>query len=396
MAEPNWYVGRQSRFYYGAETGGYAVAPSFSGSSAMRIQKAMLAFDNHKYRKSPVRFTDPGLRALFLGRYDSKFQVDALMFPSGTLNTLPEADGFFKNGFGGSIQNITLATSFTGGGETTTTGTVASATGLAAGQFIRITTAGVTYARRLTVVAGAALTWEPALPVTPADADLVKGCITYPLGTALQYSLDCASYPHAPSASTPAREMLGCVVDKIVITLTGNDEPQISFSGPAQGLAGSTPNWTPQSEPGSWTTVGAEASIPTGTISTFQYGATVYQITKIQIEIVNSMKLHNVALGSASALGFERTGQRMVTVKATAMVSDDKTLWTPSVTAAQAVSAGILQIGNTGGYIWAMEFPSLMITAPPVIPDTDAEQTWDFQMQALAVNGNDECYFGMM
>jgi hypothetical protein len=128
--------------------------------------------------------------------------------------------------------------------------------GAAPGVYIRWLTAA--YA------GGTTLTWEPPLPATCAVSDTVKGCVGYALGTALPKSLDIAHYPQAPSASTPAREMLGCVIDKLSFMFDGNLEPMIQVSGPAQGFAGSSPNFTPQAQPGGFTTVGAENAIPSG------------------------------------------------------------------------------------------------------------------------------------
>jgi hypothetical protein len=148
------------------------------------------------------------------------------------------------------------------------------------------------------------VTWAPALPATCAVGDTVKGCVGYPLGTALPKSLDIAHYPQAPSASTPAREMLGCVIDKLSFMFDSNLEPMIQFSGPAQGFAGSSPNFTPQAQPGGFTTVGAENAIPSGLTGYFQLGATLYQIEKMQIDIVNAMELQNTALGTSKAAAY--------------------------------------------------------------------------------------------
>lgn len=401
MAQPNWYLGRTSRYFVAAGGNGlstYGTAGVFSATSAMRIAKAMLSFDPHKYTPSPQRFTHPSQVSELLRRYEAKFQVDALWYPSGTLNTVPESDTWLQNVLGGgAATNITLATTFSGS-PTTTTGTVASATGLTANQFVQIHVASnsTTYTRFLTNVAGATLTWSPALPVAPVASDTLAGGVTYSLATALPHDLDMASYPHAPASSTPARELLGCVPDKLLIGLDSNSEPTIQLSGPAQMYAGSSPNWTPQSEPGTWTTVGAEASIPSGLTSTFTYNGTVYQITKLEFTIENNMAQQNNASGTQFATAMYRNKKRVVTLKATAMVSDDKTLWTPSLTASQTAVPVLLQIGNVSGYIWGIYLPLALITTPATIPDTDESQSWDFMLTALGNAGNDEIYLGQV
>lgn len=395
MSNPNWYLGRTSRFFYGAEAT-YGAAPSFSGTSAMRISKAQLTFDPHKYAPSAQRYTDPSQRALLLRRFDAKFQIDALWYPSGTLNTVGETDTWLQNALGGGAPaNIVLSTTFTGV-PTVTGGPVSSATGLAIGQMVQITHSGVVYAAMLTNIVSLTLTWAPALPVAPVAGDACKGAVTYSLATAVPKSIDCAAYPHAPSASTPARELLGCVPEKLVIGLDSNSEPTFQISGPAQQFAGSSPNYTPQSEPGSWTTVGSESQIPSGLQAMFNYNGTIYQVTKIEHTLVNNMAQQNNALGTAEATAFYRNKKRAWTIKATAMVSDDKTLWTPSLTAAQTAVPTMLQIGTVSGYIWAIYNPAIIVMAPPTIPDTDESQSWDFMMTALSVSGNDEAAIGMM
>lgn len=399
MAPPNWYLGRTSRCFVGAGGNGlstYGAAAVLAGTNAMRVTKVGITFDPHKYALSAQRYTDPSQRALLLRRFDAKFQVDALWYPSGVLNTVPESDTWLQNALGaGAPVNIVLATVFTGV-PTTTGGSVSSATGLAIGQFVQITTGGKVYAAMLTNVATLALTWAPALPVAPTAGDACKGAITYKLATALPADIDLAAYPHAPSSGTPARELLGCVPDKLVIGIDSNGEPTFQISGPAQTLAGSSPNYTPQSEPGSWVTVGSESQIPSGMQTTFNYNGTIYQVTKIEETIENGMKQQNVAMGTNMATAMFRAKKRAWTMKATAMVSDDKTLWTPSVTAAQTAVPCLLQIGTVSGYIHAIYHPAVMVMAPPTIADSDEDQTWDFMLTAEGVNGNDEGAIGCL
>jgi hypothetical protein len=397
---PNWYIGRTSRFYVAPEAGGYGVAPAFSGSSAMRVSKALLDFDPHKYVPSPQRFTDPSQRALMLGRVAGKFAVDGLWYPSGTLNTLPEQDAFLANGLGVAAQNVVLSTTFTGGGETVTGGTLVSVTGLVIGQMVCVKTGGSYYVRFLKNLVGSVVTLDPPLPSVPINGDNFYAGITYSLGTALPLSLDMASYPHAPAASTPARELLGCVVDKLAFSFDGNREPKFNFSGPAQIFAGSAPNYTPQAEPGAWTTVGSESLIPNGmTLTVTVYDGTtavVYQVVKLDWTVENKMELQNNASGTSKATAYLRKGKRSVAIKVQSMVSDDKTLWTPSLSADATTTRSVLvQIGNTQGYIWALYAPSAVLMAPPTIPDTDETQTWDFMMSALATAANNEMAVGL-
>jgi hypothetical protein len=344
---PNWYIGRTGQLYVGEEPS-YGTAPTLVATNALRHLSQKLSFDPRQLAKSPERHTDPSQRVLYTRRQKGNFDVKAQLYPSGTLNTLPEADLILKNSLGAVATNITLSTTVSSGASTTGA-VVASATGLAVGQPIQIGVLGGsapgTYIRWLTVVAGTTLTWAPPLPSTCAVSDTVKGTVGYALGTAIPKSLDIAHYPQAPSVGTPAREMLGCVIDKLSFMFDSNDEPKIQFGGPAQGFSGTSPNFSAQTQPVGFTTVGAENAIPSGLTGYFQLGSVLYEIEKMQIDIVNAMDLQNTALGTNKAKAYFRKGKRFVTVKINAKISDDLTLWTPSLAASS--NAAMIQIGTT-------------------------------------------------
>jgi hypothetical protein len=164
----------------------------------------------------------------------------------------------------------------------------------------------------------------------------------------------------------------------------------IQLSGPAQGFAGSSPNFTPQAQPGGFTTVGAENAIPSGIIGYFQLGSTLYEIEKMQVDVVNAMDLHNTALGTNKANTYFRKGKRIITVKINAKVSDDLTLWTPSLGASS--NACMIQIGTVAAKMFGLFLPSLVLTAPPDIGDSEETNNWDFSGEALETTGNDELY----
>lgn len=389
---PNWYLGRTGQLYL-LEEASYATAPTLLPTSAFRHLSQKLSFDPRQLAKSPERHTDPSQRTLLTRRQKASFDVKAQWYPSGTLNTVPESDLVLKNALGGAVSNVVLSTTVASGAGVSGA-TLASGTGLAVGQPVQIGVLGGaapgTYVRWLVTVAGAVVTWAPALPATCAVSDTVKGCVGYTLGTALPKSLDIAHYPQAPSASTPAREQLGCVLDKLSFMFDGNLEPMIQFSGPAQGFAGSSPNFTPQAQPGGFTTVGAENAIPSGLTGYFQLGSTLFEIEKMQIDVVNAMEVQNTALGTNKAKAAFRKGKRFVTVKVNAKVSDDLTLWTPSLGASS--NACMLQLGSTSTRIWGVYMPNLILTAPPDLPDGDETNNWDFVGEAMATTGNDEFY----
>ena len=352
---------------------------------------AKLSFNPRNLAPSPERKLHPSQMARYTRRQSADWEVRGQLYPSGALNTLPEANLLLKHGLG-SVQNITLSTTFSGS-PSTTGGTILSGTGLVAGQMVQIVMAGGaapgTYMRVLTT-AGTSPVWTPPLPAAPAAGDTLKGVVTYSLATALSKSLTIAHYPQAPAAGVPAREMLGCVVNKLTFDFDSNLEPMITASGPAQGFSGTSPNWTPQAQPGAFTTVGAESAIPSGLTGYFYFGGTLYQIEKLQIEVDNGMDLQNTALGTNKASAFFRKSKRKNTVKIDAKVSDDTTLWTPS--AASTSNALFLQLGTTAARMWSVYCPGIVLSTIPDTPDNDETTNWSFVGTADGVSsaGNDE------
>lgn len=389
---PNWYLGRTG-LVYAKEESTYASAPTFAATDAIRHLGVKLAFNPRQPAPSPERKTHPSQIVLYNRRQAADWELKTQMYPSGTLNTVPELAPFLKNGLG-TVANTTLSTTLSGT-PTTTTGTVGSATGLAASQMIQITiasggNAGVYHRWLTSATSGTSLVWTPALPGAPVSGDAVKGIVTYSPATALAKSLDIAHYPQAPAASTPAREMLGCVVDKLQFDFDSNLEPMATFSGPAQGFAGSSPTWAAQAAPGAFTTVGSESGIPSGLTGYFYYGGTLYEIEKLQIVVNNAMDLQNTALGTNKAAAYFRKGKRKVDVKIDAKISDDTTIWTPSL--ATSSNALFLQLGTTSARIWSIYMPAVTLTNAPDFGDNDETNNWSFQGQALGVSGNDELY----
>jgi hypothetical protein len=390
---PNWGIGRTGQLY-NAEEASYGTAAALAATDALRHLNAKLSFNPRNLAKSPERHTHPSQAALYTRRQTGDFDIKAMLYPSGTLNTVPEADRILKNALGGAVSNVILATTVASGAGVSGA-TLTSGAGLAVGQPVQIGVLGGaspgTYVRWLVTVAGAVVTWAPALPATCAVSDTVKGCTGYTLGTALPKSMEFALYPQAPSSGTPARELLGCVLNKLSLMCDSNLEPMIQVSGPAQGFSGSSPNFTPQAQPGGFTTVGAESGVPSGLTGYFQLGSTLYEIEKLQLDVDNAMELNNTALGTNKANAYFRKGKRMVTFKIDAKVSDDKTLWTPSL--ASSSNAIMLQLGTVSTKMFALYMPLAVITDNPDTPDGDETNDWSFQGQALASAGNDEFYF---
>lgn len=406
---PNWGLGRTGQLY-GAEEATYAAQATFAATDAIRHLNAKLAFNPRNLAKSPERHTTPGQRALYTRRQSGDFDLKVMWYPSGTLNTVPESDKLLKNALGGTPTNGTLSSSVLTAASTpaeaapTTTAFALTDIGtLTANDIVQIVlstgaNAG-TYIRWITTITAAAgtapkklITIVPPLPAAPILGDTVKGGVTYKLGTALPKSMDFALYPQAPSSGTPARELLGCVLNKLSFMFDSNLEPMLQISGPAQGFAGTSPNFTPQAQPSGFTTVGAESDVPSGLTGYFQLGTTLYEIEKMQIDIDNAMELQNTALGMNKANGYFRKGKRMVTFKIDAKVSDDKTLWTPSL--ASSINTMMIQIGTTATRLFGIYMPYAVIVNNTDTGDADETNNWSFQGQALEPSGNDELLLG--
>lgn len=388
-----WDLGRWRQAYVKDEST-YATAPTFASTDAIRFLSLTLPYNPQNLSDSPARSsTHPGILAKFRGRRQASWEGKAMLYPSGTLNTLPEANVIIKNAFGAAATNITLSTTVASGAATTGA-VVASATGLAVGQMVQVGVLGGAapgvYARMLTGVSGTTLVWAPALPATCAVSDTVKGCVTYAPATAVTpTSMDIASYPQSP-ANWYNREMLGCIADKLTLDFDGNGPGMLTVGGPASKLAAS-----PQAQPGSFTTVGAENVVPLGLYGYFQYGAVLYQVEKAQFMMVNNYDTQNTALGTDSGVAPFRKGKRVVTVKIDAKVSTDLTLWTPSIAPGPTPPTEgtmMLQLGTTATDIWAVYCPRVIFNAAPSVSDSDETNQWSFDCQALPTAGNDEIF----
>lgn len=391
MSVAPWDLGRLRQFYIKDMTA-FGTVPTLGATNAMRVRSVVMHYDPQALTPSQERHATPGQRALFRRRAKASIDIEALLYPSGTLNTLPEANTALKNAFGQAPTNITLSTTVSSGAGVSGA-VVASATGLAARQAIQIGVLGGSapgvYVRHLTAAyaGGTTLTWEPPLPATCAVSDTVKGGVTYVPATApVPTSMDGAYYPN----SFTNREMADILADKLSIMLDSNSEPIIKISGPASRLVAA-----PQSQPGSFTTVGAENAIPSGLYGYFYYGGTLYEVEKVTFDLTNNFDVQNSALGTAYANAALRKGKREVMITVDAKVSNDLTLWTPSIApgpTAPTENTLMVQIGLTSGQIWGFFCPRVLILQAPDVPDGDETNNYSFKMQALETSGNDEFY----
>ncbi len=383
----NWTLGRTGLLYVAEETA-YGTAPTFAPTNFFRHLSAALSYNPQNRVDSPARYTDPDVRARLRRRQSGSFDVTGLFYPSGTIATAPEAAPFLKNGLGASAVGVGTSTVSAAPAPTATGATVASGTGFAANTFISITIAtganAGTYVRFLTNVASNALTWAPALPAAPASGDTVKAGVTYSLATALPKSLDIGHY-----ADNQNREQLGCVVDKLAITLDAAEEPRIQASGPAQGYAASA-----QVKPGAFTTVGSDATIPSGILGSLWVGATPtnLEFLKLVLEVQNGMALQDTAFGTQKPVTYYRKSRRTVTLSLDTMVSDQLTLFQAAI--ALTDTPFFAQCGTVEGNQIAIYCPVTQWEVPDT-PDADETNQWNFRGRALGTTGNDSVYVGV-
>jgi len=387
MSIPVYQIGRLGKVYVKDSTSYYAVAPTFAASDAFRHIDIATQHD-WKRRPSLEKRGTPGLRDRFSSHIEAMFDVKkAYLSPSGTIKTPPEARVFLRNSFG--TERVgTLSTTCTGGGETTTSATLASVTGLAIGDAILIESTAApagSYPRIVTNIVGSVVTWAPALPAAPNDTDPVKTGVTYQFANATPKDFDLGWY--LPNLSF---ELAGCVADKIGFTFDGNSEVEFSCSGPAQARARPA-----QTIPGAFTTVGTPL---TGIVGSFLFNGTVYEMDKCAINVNNANKVMNTWFGTDRAQGFYRDGRRSVEVTIDAFMSDDSSL----LAAGEAFSdnAALVYAGNAEGRIVGIYLPRLELDNPATA-DADGALKWAFKgvakelsagLSANATIGNDEAF----
>lgn len=381
MATPIYQLGRVGRVYAAVEST-YATAPALAATDAIRHLGVSLNSQLRNRVNAPTRHTHPSQIYRYTRRATANWSINGELFPSGTLNTLPDNTDFIQHAMGATPTNITLSTTATGVPTTVTT-PCSAVTGLAVGQpvLLSIAAGGFAgkYVRWITAINTLTLTFAPALPAAQVAGDLVKGCIGYRLATAIASSLNIAHY--LPNISYQG---YGAVIDSLKLSFDANMECMWTASGPMQKRVRNAVT----ADPSTYTVVGTTP--PSGLTGGLTFNATTEDMVKAEINITNAMALDNYAAGTSLARSFYRQGKRTVTVGIDAMVSDGVTL----ITAAEANSDAVvlLQCGGTEGSILAAYCPAAEFNEPDD-PNDDAEMTWKYQGVCKAsVAGNDELY----
>ena len=380
---PNTYqLGRLGRVYVAQESA-YGTGGTFTGAKAVRHLDVRLNMNPRNRVDSPERHSGhPDQLFRFTRRTTASALLKGLLYPSNTLNTVPEADLIFKNAFGAST-NKTLSTTVSSGG-TTTGAIVASAGTLAIGDAVLINATGGPFVRILTNVVTNTLTWAPALPTAAANGNTVKGCVTYQLATAVLGSLNIGHY-----LTSVGYEALGFGLDTFKLLFDANEEGQFEASGPMQRRNRLTTTPAAQADPVTFTTVGAGSGVPSGLTGYLRVNGANYEFLKASFEMDNGLDLDNVAFGTSQAQALYRKSKRHITCQIDAMYSSDLTLLNDSeLTSDDTI---FLQQGTTEGSIFALYAPKVEFD---VADDPNEEETMQHSFHGVCkgTSGNDALY----
>jgi hypothetical protein len=377
-----YQVGRFGRIY-GAQEASYGTSATLVAGDAVRHLNVKFGQNPRNRVNSPERNAHPSLINRFTRRKTAEYSLSGILYPSGTINTVPDLDFALEAVFGAKT-NVTLATTVSAApAPTATTFTVVSVTGLAIGQPILVNaTTGGRQVRWITAINTLELVVAPALAAAPITGDSVKGCIGYKLTTAL---LATGSLNFARYLGSMSFEMNGCAPESLKLTFDANNEIMWELSGPAQKRTRPA-----QADPATFTTVGSQP--PSGLTGYLRINATAEEFLTAAFEIKNNITLDNVAFGTSQAQAMFRAKKREVTVNLTTMVSDDITILDAAENTTDTVA--LIQCGLTEGNIVAMYCPRLELDTPD---DTDAEETTQFAYKGTAKGtvGNDECYLAI-
>lgn len=377
-------LGRQGQLY-GIEESTYGVIPSIGATNAIRHINFTIGYD--PVGRVPILEKTQGAGHSTSNRGDRRavanWNYEGLFRPSGTISTLPEQAPILLAGMG-AVKNTALSTTFSGT-PTTTTGTVASATGLAIGDFILITCPdGKKRLRRLAAgTSGTSLVWTPALPSgqAPATSAACKAVINYTLTGPLVKSLAFAHYLTLTDGSAGlSRAVRGGPVDALMFEFDANQEPRLKASGPAKDQTAAP------SKPGAFTTVGAFP--PSGTVGDLVIGSTALKFLKLSVDIKNAMFVRNEEYGEASASEAFRGGRREVGLSLETYLENVATLY--DLTVAGTYTPLFFQAGYTEGNCLALYCPNVEFKVPN-LDDPDSPVKAPFTGVALETFGqNDE------
>lgn len=363
-------IGRQGRIY-GKKESSYGVDPTLAATNAIRHIDLGFAWNPFNRVTSAEKKVSPGAATRFDRLQAASWELrDALLRPSGALNTLPEVDPVLEAAFG-SLTNVTLsATVQAAPSPTVNTFTLDSVAGLAVGDAVLVTVTGQSgpYVRVISAINTAEIVVEPDLPAAPTSGDAVKGCVTYKLTTALAVSLHLAHF----NATGQNRCMRGAGVDRLRLAFDQNEEPHLSAAGPAKDQI-TTGHADMPSDPSTFTTVGGNP--PSGLVGDLWIGNGTYLHKSLQVEITNGLAVRDSEYGVNAASELYRRGRREVSLSLEAWAETAATLY--DLAEAGTTPQLLHQTGRTEGNIVAL-FAQAFDVMVPTQDDPDEEVGWSF------------------
>lgn len=383
--------GRRTQIFIGEESP-YGTAPALAATHAIRHRSASIDFDVLNRALSPEKKVGPGRYVEFDRRGTAAGSLEALLRPSGTINTLPECSPLLKAGFG-SVVNTSLSTTVASSG-TVSGATLTSASGMAIGNPLLITCPdGKKRVRFITAVntGTGVTTWAPQLPAgqQPANGAAVKCGALYKLTSALAISLFMARYTYQADLTSGLGEILyGWGIDRLSLAFDYADEPMLSASGPGQRKADAP------SHPGGFTQVGTNP--PTAMTAEALIGNNAIKFMKLSVEIANGLQARNDELNSTYPTELYRMGDRDVTVALDMMAENGYKSAIYDLAMAGTLASVFQQTGFTEGKIVACYLPRVDFKPPTVnVPDGAVE--WPFRGRALenTEDANDELWLGL-
>ena len=377
---PNTYqIGRIGRVYVALEGVAYGTAAALAATDAVRHLDVKLGQSARNRVNSPERHAHPSQVYRFDRRKTADWMLKGILYPSGTLNTLPDNDPILSSFFG-SKTNVTLNTTIAAAGAgTTTADKLTSVTGLVVGDGLAITHQDTSiYLVVIQSISGADITWLPALPSALTDGQAVKGVTTYKFATAIPAtsSLNIAHY-----LTSKSYEILGGVPETLKLDVDANDEITWEASGPAKSRTRNA-----QADPATFTAVGTTP--PSGLTGYLQVNATREEFLKASFDMKNGFEVDNIAFGTSAAQAYYRRNKRVITCQLSTMDSNDVTI--EDLGDSNADCTALVQVGFTSGSIVGIWAPTLELSEPEL---GDNEETRQHNYKGLCksvVAGNGE------
>lgn len=371
-------IGRIGQLYAKKEAA-FGTVPALAASNAVRHKSITFPGSDVKNKRAIVeKQQSPFTLSTQMtdGRTTGAFNLQAILRPSGTINTLPELDPFLECGFGAKI-NTALATTVNAGTGAVGGATLASGAGLAVGGALLITCPdGKKRIRVITAVntGSGVTTWAPNLPAPPADGAAVKAALVYKFTAQNLLSLSIAHYfKNTDGSAGLSRCLSGAVVDKLQLNFDANDDPMITASGPGKLLDAATA----PAQPGGFTMVGSQP--PSGITGELVVANTVTKFMKAGFDLSNALALRADSYGYGSAEESYRRGRADIGVDLQ-LRAETQTLYDLAVA---GTNAGIfVQTGYTEGNIIAVRAANVLFTVPDT-DDPDEEVNFPFKGKAL-------------